>query len=85
MRSSPSVWTIDPILIAAVAIPYWLTDRCSLVSLWLKLIRGRTFESAYLSTDKFREFDIAVTSIVYTVTDSTIHLLCLWAAIKLLM
>jgi hypothetical protein len=42
---------------------------------WLKLIRGRTFESAYLSTNTFRAFDIALTSIVSTVTDSTMHLL----------
>jgi hypothetical protein len=79
------VWTIDPIFIVAVAVPHWLIDRYSLATLWLKLIRGRTFESAYLSTDKFREFDIAFTSIVYTVTDSTMHLLCLWAAIRFLM
>ena len=73
--------TTDPIIWLLVFIPHWIVDRWSLASYWLKLIRGRTFESAYNSNDKFREFDIAFTCIVYTVTDNTIHLLCLWGLI----
>jgi hypothetical protein len=69
--------TYQVAVVVLVFIPHWLIDRYSLASIWLKLIRGRSFEAAYASTDKFREFDIAFTSIVYTVTDATLHLLCL--------
>jgi hypothetical protein len=78
------LWTVNPIVIAAVAVPHWLIDRYSAASVWLKIIRGRTFEDAYLSKDQYREFDIAFTSIVYTVTDNTMHLLCLWAMIRIM-
>ncbi len=65
-----------------VFLPHWLIDRFSFASTWLTLIRSRSFEAAYASTDKYREFDIAFTSIVYTVADSTLHLLCLWGVIQ---
>jgi hypothetical protein len=74
-------WTVNPLIFLLVAVPHWLIDRFSLAAAWLKLIRGRTFEAAYLSQDKYREFDIAFTAIVYTVTDNTMHLLCLAAVI----
>lgn len=74
-------WTINPLVVALVFIPHFVIDRWSLASLWLKLIRGRTFEAAFSSRDTYREFDIAFTSIVYTVTDNTMHLLCLWLVI----
>lgn len=73
--SSPVVW----ILIFA---PHFVIDKFSLASVWLKLIGGRTFESAHNSTDEYREFDIAFTSIVYAVVDNTFHLLSLFLLIK---
>jgi hypothetical protein len=73
------LWTAHPLIVALIAVPHWLIDRFSAASAWLKIIRGRTFEDAYRSKDQYREFDIAFTSIVYTVTDNTMHLLCLWA------
>jgi len=73
-----------PVTVALIFLPHWIIDRWSLATKWLKLIRGRTFEKAYSSTDKYREFDIAFTSIVYTVVDNTLHLLCLWVVIKFL-
>jgi uncharacterized protein DUF3307 len=76
------LWTIDPVVVALVFVPHWVIDRWSLASVWLRLIRGRTFEAAYASKDPFREFDIAFTSIVYTVTDNTMHLLCLWLVVR---
>lgn len=69
---------------ALVFIPHWIIDRFSLASLWLKIIKGRTFEDAFESKDKYRDFDIAFTSIVYTVTDNTFHLLCLVGALYLI-
>ena len=78
-------WTINPLLIALVFVPHWIIDRWSLASPWLKMIRGRTFEAAFGSKDTYREFDIAFTSIVYTVTDNTMHLICLWLVIKFVM
>lgn len=74
----------SPIFFAMVFIPHWIIDRYSLASVWLKMIKGRTFEDAYASQDKFREFDIAFTSIVYTVVDNTFHLLCLVGALYLI-
>ena len=68
----------------AVFIPHWVIDRWSLATVWLKLIKGRTFEAAHISRDPYKEFDVAFTSIVYTVTDNTLHLLSLWLVIKLL-
>ena len=76
------LWNADAVLVLAVFLPHWITDRWALASLWLKLIKGRTFEDAYLSQDKYREFDIAFTSMVYAVVDNTFHLLSLWFVIK---
>ena len=78
-------WTIDPLLVALVFVPHWIIDRWSLATPWLKMIRGRTFDDALKSRDEYREFDIAFTSIVYTVTDNTMHLICLWLVIKFVM
>ena len=78
------LWKFDLFLILAIYIPHWIIDRWSLASVWLRLIKGRTFEAAYLSNDQFREFDIAFTSLVYTVVDNTMHLLSLWLVIKFL-
>jgi Protein of unknown function (DUF3307) len=78
------VGTWSPVFALAVFAPHWIIDRWSLASLWLKLIRGRTFEAALANKTEYREFDIAFTAIVYTVTDNTIHLLCLWLALYLI-
>jgi hypothetical protein len=75
-------WTVDPLVVALVFAPHWIIDRWSLGGVWLKVIRGRTFEAAYASTDKYREFDVAFTSLVYAVVDNTMHLICLWLVIK---
>jgi hypothetical protein len=75
------------IVIASIAIPHWIIDRYSLASLWLRMIRGRTFEGVNTWQSrgmKFREWDIAFTAIVYTVTDMTLHLLCLLLPIYLM-
>lgn len=79
------LWRADGWLVAAIFLPHWIIDRWSLASVWLKILKGRTFESAYLSRDKYREFDIAFTSLVYAVVDNTFHLLGLWLVIKFLM
>ncbi|HVT58578.1 MAG TPA: DUF3307 domain-containing protein [Thermoanaerobaculia bacterium] len=73
-------WT-RPMAWLLVFAPHWVIDRWSLAGAWLKLIRGRTFESAYLSKEPYREFDIAFTSLVYTAVDNTFHLFCLWLVI----
>ena len=78
-------WTIGPLLVALVFVPHWIIDRWSLATPWLKMIRGRTFDDALKSRDEYREFDIAFTSIVYTGTDNTMHLICLWLVIKFVM
>lgn len=70
---------------ALVFVPHWIIDRWSLASTWLKMVRGRTFEAAFNSKDPYREFDIAFSSIVYTVTDNAMHLICLWLVIRFLL
>jgi hypothetical protein len=75
------VGTLSPLFALAVFVPHWIIDRWSLASPWLKLIDGRTFEAARANTTPTRDFDIAFTAIVYTVTDNTMHALCLWAAV----
>jgi hypothetical protein len=73
----PLVWML-------VFAPHWVIDRWSLASAWLKLIRGRTFAAAYSSTEPYRDFDIAFTSLVYAVVDNTLHLFSLWLVIRFL-
>ncbi len=77
------IWS--PLVMILVAAPHWVLDRWSLGNAWLKMIRGRTFEEAFNSSDKYREFDIAFTSIVYVVVDATLHILSLFAVIKLVL
>ena len=77
------VGTLSPVFAVAVFAPHWIIDRWSLASSWLKLVRGRTFEDALANTTPHREFDIAFTAIVYTVTDNTMHAICLWLALYL--
>ncbi|HYE22738.1 MAG TPA: DUF3307 domain-containing protein [Verrucomicrobiae bacterium] len=77
--------TKDPLVALAVFAPHWVIDRWSLANKWSGLIKGRTFEAAIVSTDKYREFDVAFTSIVYKEIDATMHLLCLWAIVELML
>ncbi|MFA5358621.1 MAG: DUF3307 domain-containing protein [Patescibacteria group bacterium] len=77
-------WWVDPLFIVLVFVSHYPIDRWSLGGAWLKMIRGRTFVAAYTSTDKYREFDVAFTSIVYTVTDNTMHIVLLWLIVRLL-
>lgn len=74
--------TYDPLVVALVYVPHWVIDKWSLASHWTRLIRGRTFQAAHESVDKYKSFDIAFTSIVYTIIDMTMHLLCLWAVVR---
>ncbi|MBI4708793.1 MAG: DUF3307 domain-containing protein [Candidatus Portnoybacteria bacterium] len=78
-----SLWAVCDLFIFLVVLhSHWIIDRVLLASLWLKLIRGRTFESAFNSRDVLREFDISFTSLVYAVVDSSFHLLVLWLLIN---
>lgn len=69
--------------VVSVFIPHWLIDRYSFANVWLSWIKGRTFQAAFNSKDRYREFDVAFTSIVYTVVDSSFHIICLWTVIRL--
>ncbi len=79
------LWTLNVWMGLAIFIPHWVIDRWSLASAWLKIIKGRTFEAAYLSKDQYGEFDIAFTSLVYAVVDNTFHLLSLWLVVRFIM
>ncbi|RJQ29088.1 DUF3307 domain-containing protein [Candidatus Parcubacteria bacterium] len=69
----------------AILVPHFIIDRWSLTNKWLGFIHSRTFEGAFNSSDKYREFDIAFTAVVYTIADTTIHILCLLPVIKYLL
>ncbi len=58
------VGSASPLFALAVFAPHWIIDRWSLATLWLKLIRGRTFQAALANRTEFREFEIAFTAIV---------------------
>lgn len=73
----------DVKVLGLVFAPHFVIDRWSLAAHWLRLIRGRTFESAYHSKEQYREFDIAFTCLIYAVVDNTMHLWCLYAVINL--
>lgn len=77
------IWKFNILAIILIFISHFIIDRWSLGEVWLKFIKGRTFKSAYSSQEKYREFDIAFTSIVYTVVDNTFHLLILWFVLRL--
>ena len=72
----------SPVLLTLVWLTHWPLDRWQLTSKWLNLIGARTLEAAYLSKDQFREIDLSFTCIVYTVADTTIHLLLLWLVVN---
>lgn len=78
------IGTSNPLVWLLVFATHWFIDRWSLATYWLRLIHGRTFDAAYISKDKYREFDIAFTSLVYAVVDNTFHLLSLWLIVKYL-
>jgi hypothetical protein len=73
------LWRADLFICLAVGLPHWLIDRYSLADHWLRLIRGRTPESALALAEPYRSFAVAFYALVYAVTDNTFHLLCLWA------
>jgi hypothetical protein len=76
--------TYNLYVVASIFIPHWLIDRYSFANTWLGWIHGRTFMGAFNSKDKFREFDIAFTSLVYGETDGSFHHACLWLTIYFL-
>lgn len=72
----------DPLFFALIFLSHYPIDRWSLAEKWLRLIKGRNFKEAFESKDKYREFDIAFTCIVYAVADNTMHLVLLWLITK---
>ena len=72
------MWTLDPVIIWLVFMTHWIVDRHSLAWVWLKLIKGRTFEGAVAQEGVAREFDVGFTCLVYAVVDNTFHLISLW-------
>lgn len=70
--------------LAIVFSTHFLIDRYSLISKYLKLINGRTFES-FLSNQNINKHEIlsgSFTAIVYTVLDNGVHLMCNYYAYK---
>lgn len=78
------MWRFDFVFGLLVFLSHYPIDRWSLASKWLKLIGGRTFMEAYESKEKYREFDVAFSCIVYAVADNTMHLVLLWFVTKIL-
>ena len=77
-------WNFSPLFAALVLASHLPIDRWSLATKWLKLIRARTMPEAYRSKTDIREFDIGFSVVIYTIADSTMHLLLLWAIVNVL-
>lgn len=67
----------SPLIYVLVFAPHWLIDRYILAEMWLRLIRGRTYHQAAAEGGAALGFY----AVVYTVTDNSMHLVCLWAVI----
>jgi len=76
------LFRFDLLFFSLVFLSHFLIDRWSLAEKWLQLIKGRTFKEALESQDKYREFDVAFSCIVYAVADNTMHLVLLWLITK---
>jgi hypothetical protein len=59
-------------------VSHYPIDRWSLAQKWLDLIGGRNLLNAYNEKRKYWEIDIVFSSLVYTVTDNTLHLLLIY-------
>src|SRR5690606_32101310 len=57
------MWRWDLVVMAAIFASHFVVDRFSLADKWNGLVGNRTFKGAFESTDKYREFDIAFSSI----------------------
>ena len=67
--------TVNPAMIAAVFMPHWITG--ALVTCFALAAPHR---GPHLRSRQGR-MDVAITALVYAVTDNAIHALCLWAAV----
>lgn len=70
----------NPWVLLAVAVPHWMVDRFALAKHHLLSIGGRV--PATIDSDD--PYDAAFTAIMYTVVDTTIHLLFLYGLLKML-
>lgn len=62
-----------------IFLSHFIVDKFSLASIWLKMIRGRTFEDAMNEpNEEKRPFSIAFACIVYVAVDNTMHFLLMW-------
>ncbi len=78
------IWKFNILAIIIIFVSHFIIDHWSVGNIWAKIIKGRTFESARASQEPNREFDIALTSVVYTVVDTTLHFVILWFVLKLI-
>lgn len=78
------LWTINPLVIFLIFLSHWPIDRWSLAKYWSKLIGGRDIMTAWASTDRWREIDLAFSCLVYAIGDNTMHLVLMWGVTKLL-
>jgi hypothetical protein len=76
------LFRFDLIFFVLFFLSHYPIDRWSLAEKWLRMIRGRNLKEAFESKDKYREFDIAFSCIVYAVADNTMHLVLLWLMLK---
>lgn len=76
--------TFNPIFALLVFLSHWPIDRWSLASKWEKLIGGRDIGKAFHSSDPHRDIDLGFSINVYTVADSTLHIVLLWGIANLM-
>lgn len=67
---------LTPVFLVGVFVPHWIVDRWSLAYQWMRLI-GR---GSLLYSNDTRE--VSFGAIVYVVLDQSIHLVCLYVAVR---
>ncbi len=72
------LWTWDIVFFILIFFSHWVIDFFSLADRWLGIIKGRTLKQAVEDDGKYREFNIAFTSVVYTIVDNSFHLMLMF-------
>jgi hypothetical protein len=78
------LWTINPLIIALIFLSHYPIDKWSLGNRWLTLIRGRNIRDEFYDKQySKRDISLPFAIVVYTVVDNTLHLLLMWAIIRI--
>jgi len=93
------MWNFDPIWIIVVFLTHFLIDKFSLTDKYLHYIKGRSLKNYVKKDDKeiiennrtwktlINRYDVlegSFATVVYTITDNTMHLILMWGAYQII-